>query len=122
VVKTIVTLILVLSIVGLSLLLYRSCTDNREYRERIEQLGAEIDKYSELNQRLSDQNTEFAESIERLKRELVIYRERIEEARRIAAELSADTTAISGELSKAIEQVRRIREKLQELKEKLVIE
>ena len=120
--KNIISIVLILAVIGLALLFYRSCTDNRDYRDRIEQLGTEINKYSDINQQLSNQNRDFAESIDRLKRELNYYRERIEEAKRIAAELSVDTTAISGELSEAIKQVRRIREKLQELKERLDME
>ena len=121
-VKNIISIVLVCAVFGMGFLFYRSCTDNRDYRERIEQLGAEIDSYSEINDQLSEQNREFAESIGRLKRELIVYRKRIEEARRIAAELSTDATAISGELSRAIEQVRCIREKLQWLKKELDIE
>ena len=120
--KNIISIVLILAVVGLTLLFYRSCTDNREYRERIEQLGSEIDEYTEINERLSEQNREFEASIGRLEQQLNVYRKRIEEAKRIVAELSDDTSAIRGELSAAIEQVRRIKEIVRLLKAELDVE
>lgn len=121
-VKNIISIVLVCAMLGMGFLFYRSCSDNREYRERIEQLGNTIGEYTKINEQLSEQNREFEASIGRLEQQLSEYRERIETAKRIASELSADTTAISGELQRAIEQVRRIREGVQKLKEQLDIE
>jgi predicted RNase H-like nuclease (RuvC/YqgF family) len=119
--KNIISIVLAIVLVGVALFGWRSCVNNREYRKRIDELGNTVSEYTNINRQLSEQNTEFEASIGRLEQQLNEYRNRIAKAKRIVTELSADTTAISGELSEAIKTVRRIKEKLQQLKLELDI-
>lgn len=124
--KNIIAGVLILAVLGMGFLLFRSCTDNRDYRQQVDELGERIESldkgYRELGEeaeRLRVENSELEGTVGRL-------RGRIAKAGRIADELSADLQPITGDIGTAKERIRRVveqipgvREKLKELKDKL---